>query len=118
MSNTSINLFTFNFNNSPVRTTEINNQIWFLANDVCSILEYKNSRRAIELHCDEWYNFVCSKEDLDSIRLLDENEDATVRFYGSNYNKDKQVDKESIKKIKEIIALYDMLTKYYTTNIS
>ncbi|OCG45667.1 hypothetical protein A9G34_00780 [Gilliamella sp. Choc4-2] len=53
MSNTSINLFTFNFNNSPVRTTEINNQIWFLANDVCSILEYKNSRRAIELHCKE-----------------------------------------------------------------
>jgi prophage antirepressor-like protein len=53
MSNTSINLFTFNFNNSPVRTTEINNKIWFLANDVCSILEYKNSRRAIELHCKE-----------------------------------------------------------------
>ena len=63
---------------------------------------------------DEWYNFACPKEDLDSIRLLDENEEATVRFYGSNYNKDKQVDKESIKKIKEIITLYDMLTKYYT----
>ena len=53
MSNTSINLFTLNFNNSPVRTTEINNQIWFLANDVCSILEYKNPRRAIDLHCKE-----------------------------------------------------------------
>lgn len=53
MSNISINFFTFNFNNSPVRTTEINNQLWFLANDVCSILEYKNPRRAIELHCKE-----------------------------------------------------------------
>lgn len=53
MSNTSNNLFTFNFNNSPVRTAEINNQLWFLANDVCSILEYKNPRRAIELHCKE-----------------------------------------------------------------
>lgn len=53
MSNTSINLFTLNFNNSPVRTTEINNQIWFLANDVCSILEYKNPRRTIDLHCKE-----------------------------------------------------------------
>ena len=62
---------------------------------------------------DEWYDFACPKEDLDSIRLLDENEEATVRFYGSNYNKDKQIDKESIKKIKEIIVLYDMLTKYY-----
>lgn len=63
---------------------------------------------------DEWYDFTCSKEDLNSIRLLDENEEATVRFYGSDYNKDKQVDKESIKKIKTIIVLYDMLTKYYT----
>lgn len=53
MSNISINLFTLNFNNSPVRTTEINNQIWFLANDVCSILEYKNPRRTIDLHCKE-----------------------------------------------------------------
>ena len=53
MSNTSINLFTLNFNNSPVRTTEINNQIWFLANDVCSILEYKNPRRTIDSHCKE-----------------------------------------------------------------
>ena len=51
MSNTSINLFTLNFDNSPVRTTEINNQIWFLANDVCSILEYKNPRKAIADHC-------------------------------------------------------------------
>lgn len=47
------NLSIFNFKNSLVRTTEINNQIWFLANDVCSILEYKNPRRAIDLHCKE-----------------------------------------------------------------
>lgn len=53
MSNTSVNLFTLKFDNSPVRTTEINNQIWFLANDVCSILEYKNPRRTIDLHCKE-----------------------------------------------------------------
>ncbi|WP_181415275.1 BRO family protein [Gilliamella apicola] len=45
------NLSIFNFKNSPVRTTEINNQIWFLANDVCSILEYKNPRKAIADHC-------------------------------------------------------------------
>lgn len=43
----------FTFEKSPVRTTEINNQIWFLANDICSILKYKNPRRAIELHCKE-----------------------------------------------------------------
>ncbi|OTP81162.1 BRO-N domain-containing protein [Gilliamella apicola] len=51
MSNTSVNLFTLKFDNSPVRTTEINNQIWFLANDVCFILEYKNPRKAIADHC-------------------------------------------------------------------
>lgn len=45
------NLSIFNFKNSPVRTTEINNQIWFLANDVCFILEYKNPRKAITDHC-------------------------------------------------------------------
>lgn len=59
----SINLSTFIFDNSPVRTSEINNQLWFLANDVCSILEYKNPRRAIELHCKEkgvtkWYTLT------------------------------------------------------------
>lgn len=48
-----IQLSTFNFHNSLVRTTEINGQIWFLANDVCSILEYKNTRRTISLHCKE-----------------------------------------------------------------
>ena len=73
-------------------------------------VQFKRDSRSVVV---EWYNFACPKEDLDSIRLLDENEEATVRFYGSNYNKDKQVDKESIKKIKEIITLYDMLTKYY-----
>ena len=54
------NLSIFNFKNSLVRTTEINNQIWFLANDVCSILEYKNPRKAIADHCKskgvtKWY---------------------------------------------------------------
>lgn len=61
----------------------------------------------------EWYNFVCQKEDIDSLRLLDENENATIRFYGSDHNRDKKIDKEYIGRIKKIIKLYDMLTKYY-----
>ena len=62
----------------------------------------------------EWYNFVCPKEDIDSLRLLDENENATIRFYGSDHNRDKKIDKEYIGRIKKIIKLYNMLTKYYT----
>lgn len=48
-----VQLSTFNFNNSLVRTTDINGQVWFLANDVCDILGYKNPRRTIALHCKE-----------------------------------------------------------------
>jgi hypothetical protein len=109
----------------PVAKVTYGGSSWVFANSFVIFQNGKKlSRDNVQFKRDskssvaEWYNFVCSKEDLDSIRLLDENEDATVRFYGSNYNKDKQVDKESIKKIKEIIALYDMLTKYYTTNNS
>ena len=48
-----IQLSTFNFNNSLVRTTDINGQVWFLANNICDILGYKNPRRTIALHCKE-----------------------------------------------------------------
>jgi len=39
---------TFQFDNLPVRLTDQDGQVWFIANDVCAILEHTNSRRAIE----------------------------------------------------------------------
>ena len=32
----------------PVRTTEIDGETWFVAKDVCDILEHSNSRMAVE----------------------------------------------------------------------
>lgn len=105
----------------PVAKVTYSDSNWVFANSFVVFQNGKKlSRDNVQFKRDsksvvvEWYNLVCSKEDLDSIRLLDENEEATVRFYGSNHNKDKQISTESIKKVKKIIVLYDMLTKYYT----
>lgn len=38
---------TFNFENLPVRTTSRNGQIWFVAGDVCAVLEIANPRHAV-----------------------------------------------------------------------
>ena len=46
------NLSIFNYNHLRVRTfLDENNELWFLINDVCAILDYKNPHRALELHC-------------------------------------------------------------------
>lgn len=44
--NTQIQIF--NFSNSQVRTIVINKEIWFVAKDVCDILEHTNSRKAVD----------------------------------------------------------------------
>lgn len=47
-------LSTFNFHNSPVRTiTDPKGEIWFCGTDVCNILCYQNSRKALQDHCKE-----------------------------------------------------------------
>ena len=47
-------LSTFNFHNSPVRTiTDPKGEIWFCGTDVCNILRYQNSRKALQDHCKE-----------------------------------------------------------------
>lgn len=44
---------TFNFNNTPVRTlTDENNEPWFVAKDICDILNYTNASKAISDHID------------------------------------------------------------------
>ena len=40
-------LAVFNYNQSQVRTITINNEPWFVAQDVCNILEVKNNRDAL-----------------------------------------------------------------------
>ena len=42
------NLQTFNFNNQPVRTVQLNNQPYFNLKDVCEILDLSNSRKVVE----------------------------------------------------------------------
>ena len=44
----------FNFNNTDVRTfTDDHQTAWFLANDVCDILGYRNARDAVAKNCKE-----------------------------------------------------------------
>ncbi|MBS4000769.1 MAG: hypothetical protein KGZ71_09845 [Desulfobulbaceae bacterium] len=38
---------------NEIKTVEINNDIWFVASDVCKALGYKNSSDAISRHCKE-----------------------------------------------------------------
>lgn len=46
------NLINFDFKNQPVRTiTDEHGEVWFVASDVCNILGYANSRKAIDDHC-------------------------------------------------------------------
>ncbi|ENS9653982.1 hypothetical protein C1R06_09585 [Neisseria gonorrhoeae] len=41
-----------NFQQNSVRTVADNKgELWFLANDVCEILDYTNPRRTVDLHC-------------------------------------------------------------------
>ena len=51
---TQVQFSTFNFHNSPVRTiTDPKGEIWFCGTDVCNILGYQNSRKALQDHCKE-----------------------------------------------------------------
>ena len=41
----------FQYKDGKVRTLKINDEIWFVANDVTEILGYKNGRDAVARHC-------------------------------------------------------------------
>ena len=43
-----IQLFSYGEEKRPVRTVEINGEVWFVAKDVCDILEHSNHRMAIQ----------------------------------------------------------------------
>lgn len=48
-----VEVFNFSRENLPVRSRLINGEPWFLAKDVCNILNYANPRDAIKKHCKE-----------------------------------------------------------------
>lgn len=51
---TSAQVTPFNFNNHAVRVyADDSGNPWFLANDVCEVLGYKNPRMSVERHCKE-----------------------------------------------------------------
>lgn len=41
----------FNFGDSLIRSTVINGKPWFVAKDICNVLEHTNSRRAVAENC-------------------------------------------------------------------
>ena len=41
----------FNFDNHSVRTIQKDDEVWFVAKDVCDVLGYSNSRKAVSDHC-------------------------------------------------------------------
>ena len=41
----------FRFKNHPVRTANIDNEVWFYGTDICDVLGYANSRKSIQDHC-------------------------------------------------------------------
>lgn len=45
------NLVPFDFNNHVVRCELVNGESWFVANDVCAVLEYTNPSKALKDHC-------------------------------------------------------------------
>jgi prophage antirepressor-like protein len=45
------NIVEFLFEKNPIRTLYLNGEPFFVAKDICDILEYKNSRKAIDDNC-------------------------------------------------------------------
>lgn len=43
-----LEVFTFNQNSTPIRVQVINNEPWFVAKDVCEVLEHSNHKMAIK----------------------------------------------------------------------
>lgn len=44
-------LIPFNFDDSLIRSTVVEDKPWFVAKDICAVLEHTNSRRAVDMHC-------------------------------------------------------------------
>ncbi|WP_435308838.1 BRO-N domain-containing protein [Sebaldella termitidis] len=56
-------LLVFNFNNNDIRTIEINDEIWWIASDICKILGYSNTTKTLEkLDDDERSNFKLGRQ--------------------------------------------------------
>jgi prophage antirepressor-like protein len=63
MSENKINLFNYN-NNTKIRTVSINGEIWFVAKDICDVLEISNSRDALSNLSEKMKLTLIGKESL------------------------------------------------------
>lgn len=45
------NLMPFDFNNHVIRCESVSGEPWFVANDICNVLEYSNPSKALKDHC-------------------------------------------------------------------
>jgi len=60
----------WNYENSKVRTVEINGEIWFVAKDVAAVLNYSNPRDAVSRHVDEEDKGVVKHDTLGGVQNL------------------------------------------------
>ena len=60
----------WNYEDSKVRTVEIDGKIWFVAKDVASVLNYSNPRDAVSRHVDEEDKGVVKHDTLGGVQNL------------------------------------------------
>ena len=62
-------------------------------------------------------DFILNNEFSSYINSLDDSQDAIIGFYGIKRNNDEYIDSKSISKMKKILALNEMLSKYLSLAI-
>ena len=60
----------WNYEDTTVRTIEIDGKMWFVAKDVASVLNYSNPRDAISRHVDEEDKGVVKHDTLGGVQNL------------------------------------------------
>lgn len=90
-------------------------------------LIYQNDKKFIKSNIDfirevkygvrEYYNFITDNNYVDYIKNLTDTDDTLIRFYGEHKNSDKAINSKKINRMKKIIRLYEILEKYYGSNL-
>ena len=89
-------------------------------NDKKFIKNNINFIREVKYRVREYYNFITDNNYVDYIKNLtdtDDTDDTLIRFYGEHKICDKEIDSQKINRMKKIIRLYEILEKYYGSNL-